>query len=295
METRKFFMKFIISIFVLVIILGIYYYKIHCLRTSVNVADLTDVNILNLESEKYIELPARTKNGYAMTITGISYNKRDDCFYIGNYGKALKDDKEIHPSIEEMDSEFLEISDEIFFLDDNLDIQGIAYDEINDSIWYTNGKNIVNYSIDKKETINNFALGKYAKYKANGICIDNRDGSLWVLCMYKYLLNYKKDGSLIESYNCDYIGQDHICMDENGKIYISVGIDYQGNDNFVVSFDKNFNIDTVYRVHESYAIEGIIVIDSKLYVVNDGIYHEAKINKNYIQEYSLHKKKGEVQ
>lgn len=43
----------------------------------------------------------------------------------------------------------------------------------------------------------------------------------------------------------------------------------------------------VYRVNESYAVEGILVKDSTLFVVNDGIYHEAKIKNNYVQEYLI--------
>jgi len=268
---------------------GLYYYKYHHINNRTNLATLPGVNIIDLNSERYIELPLFTKERYALTATGISYNESDKAFYIGNYGKSSKDDKAFYPSIEKIDSNSLEIIDEYLIenIKEGVDIQGIAYDKSSNSLWYTNGNSVINYSIDQKKENSSFSIGKYKRYKANGICIDTQDASLWVLCMYKYLLHFNQDGSLIKTYNCDFIGQDHICMDKQGKLYISAGIDYQGNDNFVVSYNKNLTADKVYRVNESYAIEGIAIIDSKLYVVNDGYYHDAKIRSNYIQEYSI--------
>lgn len=70
-------------------------------------------------------------------------------------------------------------------------------------------------------------------------------------------------------------------------IYISAGVDYQGNNNFVICLSKDMERKFVYRVNESYAVEGILVKDSTLFVVNDGIYHEAKIKNNYVQEYLI--------
>ncbi len=293
MKRKKIFGWGLICTLAILIILGIYFYRNAHLYNTIDVSELPASSIIELKAEKYFELPVYTQKGSALTPTGISYNKTDNCFYIGNYGKGSKKDVEFCPSIEKVNLDFRNLSDEIFLSDNNIDVQGIAYDEKTDSIWYANGSNIVNYSIDEKKEIESFSLGKFGRYKANGICIDIYDESLWILCMYKYLLHYSKDGNLIKAYDCDYIGQDHICMDENGQIYISVGIDYHKNNNFVLSFNKNLNLESIYRVCDSYAIEGIVVINSKLYVVNDGIYHEAKINTNYIQEYMLHKGENE--
>lgn len=36
-----------------------------------------------------------------------------------------------------------------------------------------------------------------------------------------------------------------------------------------------------------FAIEGIIVIDDKMYILNDGKYHKAKMQDSYIAVYDL--------
>ena len=69
---------------------------------------------------------------------------------------------------------------------------------------------------------------------------------------------------------------------------MTVGDDYAGEDNFLVEIDiRNKNSTIKCRIQESYAIEGCIVIDKKLYVVNDGLYHNAKIKKSYISVYDF--------
>lgn len=257
------------------------------MKNSIDLSQLSNTEITELHSIKYIELPSKTEKGHVFTATGISYDPKINQFLIGNYGKANRKNSDSNPSIINMDFEFSQITKELYFDNQEKVIQGIAYDEFNDSIWYTDGNMVINSTKDRDGIISSFDIGKYSKYQANGICIDARDNSLWVLCMYHYLLNFKKDGSLINAYECDYIGQDHICIDEEGNIYISAGIDYDGSDNFVVCFSEDIKPKKIYRVNGSYAIEGILVMDSKLYVVNDGIYHDAKIKNNYIQEYLL--------
>lgn len=286
MSTKK---KLIISSIVVVIIMlvSIIFYSNYHLKNTVEIAEVAREEIIELYPVEYIGLPSYTKCGYAFTVTGLSYDNSVHQFFIGNYGKSAKDDIEFHPSIIAMDFEFSQLAKELYFDDVDTGVQGIAYDESNDSVWFTNGKRVINCTKAEGKVISSFTIGRYSRYTANGICIDVKDDSIWILCMYNYLLNFKKDGSLINSYRFDYIGQDHICMDENGNIYMSVGIDYQGDDNFVICIGRDMKPKTIYRVNGSYAIEGILVMDSKLFVLNDGIYHEARIKNNYIQEYLI--------
>lgn len=84
------------------------------------------------------------------------------------------------------------------------------------------------------------------------------------------------------------IGQDHLCFSAEHKICFSVGNDYQGEDNYVVICSpETTTIEHAYQVIGSYSIEGICIIGSTLYVANDGNYHEAKINNNYIATYDI--------
>lgn len=285
---RKLFGLYIISLLVIVSIVFIAVkINMNSLRNTTVVFELDNIKIIDLDPVDTVELPNVLSDGYALTVTGLSYNVKDNIFYIGNYGKAVKDDKNFHPSIVTTSSNFSTIENILYFENKELDMQGIVYDEINESLWYTNGDAVINCKAADGEEFSQFFLDNYSKYKANGICIDVEDGSLWVLCLYKYLLHYSRDGVLLNTINCSYVGQDHICMNEKGQLYISVGVDYKGENNFVIELDRNGNIQTVYRVKKSYAIEGIVIINDKLYVANDGIYHDATILNNYIQIYNI--------
>lgn len=71
-------------------------------------------------------------------------------------------------------------------------------------------------------------------------------------------------------------------------IYFTVGADYQGNNNYVTSFNKKTNdIKIKYRTIESYAVEGIVIRDRKIFIINDGLFHDAIIPKTYISVYDL--------
>ena len=257
------------------------------LKNTVDVSKLNNVKIVDLEPIEYIELPSTLDNGAALTATGISCDRNSNTLFIGNYGKASSEDSDIYPSIISVSQNSFNVNGYIHFDMDSIDIQGIAFDVTNNSFWYTNGDSVINCSTLDASELSSFSLDKYSKYKANGICIDANDDSLWVLCLYKYLLNYDKKGNLLKVLDCEYIGQDHIWSDSNGLLYISAGVDYNGENNYIICINKTTEIKAIYRVKGSYAIEGILILDDDLYVVNDGIYHDAKIGKNYIQIYNI--------
>ena len=263
-------------------------YKHGQLQNTVDIITLNNIPVVYLDPLEYIELPSQIDNGYALTVTGLSIDEVNQTWFIGNYGKEQKNSTDFHPSIVNTAGDFSTINYAIFFEEnEKIDIQGVAYDKKNSSLWYTNGENVINCDSFTGKELGGFSIGEYSKYKANGICIDSEDGTIWVLCMYKYLLHFDKYGTLLEEINCEFIGQDHICMDSEGRLYISVGMDYNGENNYVVCMDQDANIQCIYQVKGSYAIEGVVVTNDRLYVVNDGIYHESLISKNYIQIYDI--------
>ena len=265
-------------------------YEQNQMRNMIDVSDIKNVPVICLEPLEYIELPSQTDNGHALTCTGLCYDKIGQTWFIGNYGREKRGEKDFFPSIVSVSADFSEINYAISLDGGNqVDVQGVAYDRENSSLWYTNGEQIINCSPITGEAISGFSIGDYGKYKANGICLDSEDGTLWILCRYKYLLHFSKDGTLIDEVICEYLDQDHICMGDDGLLYISVGADYQGENNYLLCMDREANIQKLYQVRESYAIEGIVLLDNRLYVVNDGIYHESKIKKNYIQVYNIRK------
>ena len=221
------------------------------------------------------------------TCTGLTWDTSDNSFWIGDYGTQNMGDIP-YPRIVEVDKDLkkilrvLELSN-VLSIDDNL--QGVAYDQKNDSLWLAVGESCKN--IDKNgNLIYEFNLGKYSKYNANGICVDN--DTLWILCYSKYLLHYDKTGFLIKEYRFNYKDQDQICIFED-TILATIGSDYSGENNYVVSIDKDADASMYvkYQLKGSYAIEGIAIVDGKLYIANDGLYHNAKIKESYISVYDL--------
>ena len=224
------------------------------------------------------------------TCTGLTWDENDKTFWIGDYG-AISNKDTPSPGVVEVNrklSEIVKIVDlsEVLSSDDNL--QGIAYDELTDSLWLAVGDTVKNISKDGV-LIFEFDLGKYSKYKSNGICFDETDDSLWVLCYTKYLLHYDKSGNLIKEYKFNYKDQDQIFLCD-GVIFVTVGADYNGEENYIVSMNRDSGkISVPYQISEAYAAEGICIVEGKMYIANNGLYHDAKIKESYISIFELHK------
>ncbi len=225
-----------------------------------------------------------------ITCTGLTYDNKDHCFWIADYGSINKNDSPI-PRLIEVNFELnkvIKIMPIHKIINDDANVQGITYDSKNDSIIVATGKYI--YNIDKTgNEIKHFSLGKYSKYSANGVAFNNNEETLWTLLYSKYLLQYDNNDNLIKKIKMNYKDQDQIFIDTDiNHMFISVGADYNGNNNFVLDYNLNNNSNyRLYRVINSYAIEGISVVDGRMYVINDGLYHSAKIKKSYINIYNF--------
>lgn len=220
------------------------------------------------------------------TSTGLTFDKKDNVFWIGDYG-ALKSTYSPTPRVIEVNRDLtkvLSIIDLSNVLSNSDNLQGVAYDEITDSLWLAVGDSCKNIKKDGT-LISEFDLGKYKKYKSNGICVDK--DSLWVLCYSKYLLHFDKNGQLLNKYRFDFKDQDMIFNNGN-ELLITVGADYNGESNYVISFDKNTGKSIVkYQTIGAHAVEGLSIVDGKMYIVNDGLYHNAKIKESYFAVYDL--------
>lgn len=217
------------------------------------------------------------------TCTGMAYDSTDDAFWIGDFG-AMNPENKTEPRIVEVNRSIDSVIREIDLdnvLDASADLQGVTYDSDLDCLWVAVGDTVCALNKDG-EILKTIQLGKYTKYKANGICYDESDDSLWVLCASKYLLNIKKDGTVMKEYSFNYFGQDHICI--NGDyLYITVGADYQGINNYVCKVSTiDGDIKALYRVKGANALEGICLVGGKMMIVNDGLYHSDLVGKSYI-------------
>ncbi len=246
-----------------------------------------DNTTITLNPNETIFLEDITQSNF--TCTGIAYDNLTNTFWIADYGAENKD-KPLNPRLIQLDeklSEIYSIIDLANFMNDDFNIQGITYDTSSDSIWIAVGKSIIN--IDKKgNLLNAIDLKDYAKYSSNGIAYDKNNDTIWILFYKKYLLNIDKNGEVLLKQKVNLKDQDHIFLNDEGNLMATVGADYYGENNYIVDINKaTGEIGVKYKIIASYAVEGLCILNNKLYVVNDGFYHNAKINKSYIQIYNL--------
>lgn len=221
------------------------------------------------------------------TCTGLTYDEKSDTFWIADYGVLSSNERTI-PRIVQINKDMTSVISELSLNDilgGDINLQGISYDKKDDSLWLATGDEI--YNIEKDGTTKkNISLGRYSKYKSNGIAVDN--DFIWVLCYSEFLLKMDREGNIIKKIKFNYQNQDHICLLDNGNLYATVGADYDGENNFVFEINTQSGYNKcAYTVQKSFAIEGIIVIDDKMYILNDGKYHKAKMQDSYIAVYDL--------
>lgn len=221
------------------------------------------------------------------TCTGMTYDSKEEVYWLADNGALASGERSV-PKIVKTDGEFCSSMKTIELgnvLDDGDNLQGIAYDSKDDSLWLAVGKELV--EIDKNgNCVKKLNMGKYIKCGSNGICYDERDDSLWVLCAVKYLLHYAKDGSILNEFPFYYEAQDHICTDGE-YIYATVGADYQGSDNFVYQIRMDdASVIAAYRTEGSNSLEGICIKNNRLLIANDGRFHSDLVGHSYLTIYS---------
>lgn len=162
------------------------------------------------------------------------------------------------------------------------DIQGICMSDAN-TIWLCSYNENLIRAID----INGKSKASFPVDAPSGIAYQSSDNTLWVLTDTA-LLNCSLDGTVNKKITVRKAGQDQLYLDEkNNILYFSAGNDYHG-DSYIYKFDINTDIlELEYVLKDSYAIEGISIIDDTLYVLNDGLYHDAEIRVNLVSLYNL--------
>lgn len=221
------------------------------------------------------------------TATGFTYDSTTDTFWIADHGTNSNDKVQLIQISSDFSTvvSIVQVGD---YINDGVNsLQGIAYNRQSDSILCAMGEKII--EVNKRGgVISSYTHDLIRKNRANGICIDEQDNSIWILCFDNVLLHFDASFILIDSFDINYWDQDMIVS--NGEfLYFTVGADYQGDNNFIVSFNKKTHeIKTEYRVLQSYAIEGVVVLDGKILVMNDGLFHKAAIPKTYISVYEGH-------
>ncbi len=273
---KKIVIKIIICAFILTV-LGLvlfYFYGNDKLKGAIQ---LYSINIKKVPSYEQIR---GEKIGF--TCTGLYYDENEQLFYVGNIGKYKPEEKIFKATIEIIDSNFENIVGTIKLYDKypNLkDIQGITKDG-NDNIWFCSpAENLIRLiSKDGNE------ISKISVKNPSGIAYDKEKKNLWVLTN-KFLINYSTEGEIIKKFFIKEKGQDQLYIDKN-KILFTAGLDYSG-DSYIYEVDKETGKYKIkYILKDSFAIEGISIIDDNILILNDGYYHNAKVAENQINYYS---------
>ena len=238
-------------------------------------------------ANKILKLPDKEKTNVGFTCTGLYWDKEEECFFIGNAGKYKPNDKTFQASVEIVEKDFSAIKGDIpcYLKFENMrDIQGVTK-STDGTIWLCSyGENKVRH-IDEKGN----ELGSFDIKEPSGITNDSRSNTLWILTN-NYLYNCSYDGVVQKTIKIHIKGQDQLFLDEkNDLIYFSAGVDYHG-DSYIYTVDlKTSKVKPLYVLKDSYAIEGITIVDDVLYVLNDGYYHDAETPINQVNMYFLNK------
>lgn len=245
-------------------------------------------NCPKLYADKVIKLPNYNdsiNNGF--TGTGLFWDKNTNTFLVADAGKLKPSDFPFEAKVNIIDKNFTNIIKTIPCYKKHKkmrDIQGIAK-MADGSIW------ISSFGEDKIYQIDEYGndLFSFDVKEPSGLTIDNRNDSIWILTK-KQLINYTKKGKIIKKIKINIPGQDQLYFDEQSNdIYISSGINYNSDSYIYIINLDNYEINPYIILKDSYAIEGISIIDNTLYVINDGYYHDAKVPHNQVNIYYLPK------
>lgn len=209
-------------------------------------------------------------------------------FYVGNIGKKQQGDStDFSSSIELISGDLLSKKGQIRvgkMFPNIQDIQGVAVNEIDKTIWFCSCRENMVYHIEKSGLL----IDTIRITSPSGICFDMDLNCIWVL--NKTHLLKISNNNIEQSFPISVDGQDHLCYDSvRKKIMMTAGIDYFG-DSYIYKIDKetgNFTIMSILK--DSHAIEGIAYKNESIFIANDGFYHNAKNPTNQINVYKLPK------
>ncbi len=239
-----------------------------------------------LYADDIIPLSQAMGNHSGFTCTGAVYDAHSDSFYIADAGKIKPEDKAFKAVIRQISFDFhsqLKVIACYSQFSKMQDIQGVTLDR-NNYIWFcSHGENMIR---GISET--GLQIGAFSVKNPSGIAYFDSEDSFWILTN-RFLMLCSKEGQVIRKYYFSVKGQDQLFLDdERNIIYITAGHDYYG-DSYVYTFDiENELFELKYILRDSYAIEGLTIVGNKMYVFNDGLYHDAKTPINQVNIYTLH-------
>lgn len=220
------------------------------------------------------------------TCTGLCVDSINHRFFVGNIGILKPEDSEIMKSTivilsEDFSTKLSELR--LYEVYPHLkDIQGIAYNYDDETLWFCSFSENRVYNINTDGTL----IESYEISKPTGIAYDSSRRCIWILT-YTKLLQLDEMGAINISYDINVEGQDQLCYDsENDKLLMTAGLNYDGT-NYVYQINpQDGHLVLLYNLVDSYAVEGIALMGGNMYIANDGLYHNAKIPQNLVNIYN---------
>ena len=244
----------------------------------------------NMKAAREIALPDIYGTGHGFTCTGLAYDAETNTFLIGDIGKALPSSSGFASQIVRVSADFLSVVGTIPLaatFPDMLDIQGIAIDTTDGTIWFCSTEERKIRHIDKN---GNSIRAINLTNKPTGVAYSPMDNSLWVLTYgtTNNILRIDKSGSVLEQYTFAYSATLDQCFLDftQGYLYITAGDNYSGRNN-IYMFDTSTHEQSIPCTVDSYAVEGIWIGNDRMVILNDGYYHSAAVPVNQANIYNL--------
>ena len=263
--------------------------------TAGNQPKIVDAGVLvaprHLRHTSTVTLPDAsqgTEAGKGFTITGLTYDASENCFWAINFGDDIEPvSGTLYPSVVKLSLNFSLISeiDLTPLVPSNKSAQGIAVDTSNNSLWIALApatNDVIN--ISKQGTL----LNTVSLPDSSGLAYDPTDDTLWTIDDSSANLNhYSKTGTLLDSYSVPFSAADQLAYDAaTDSIWCSNGGNGSIGNVSVFHKDTEQWDDRIPLSEDTKSIEGLAIVGNKLFVGNDGYFHSTA-STNTIQTFNI--------
>ena len=244
----------------------------------------------DLTASSTVALPDVYQNGHGWTCTGLAYDIVSDTFLVGDIGKELPSSSGFASQIVRVSNDFSIVVEQIPLYESfpNMDdIQGIAIDSTDGTIWFCSPTEYLIRHIDADGN----SIGSFITTGSpTGIAYSPADDSLWILTFESTnnIQHISKTGTVIEQFTFNYSDTlDQCFLDaEKGYLYIDGGTNYTTRNNIYL-FNTSTQEQSVVCTVDSYSVEGIWIGETEMIILNDGYYHSATVGVNQANIYEL--------